>query len=158
MSAVAPLVEAVRIARPCHVSWDAMTGDDRVRFCKACHLNVYNPSAMTRQEAEDLLRRREGRMCLRLYRRADGTVLTRDCPVGLRAAQGKVRYATRLLLAVLLFTLLGAMAVLWQSKQGTTGPSGRTDRWGSLRQHEPFRTVLNWLDPLPPPDPCEMGW
>lgn len=32
----------------------------------------------------------EGRACLRLYRRADGTVLTRDCPVGLRGYQKRV--------------------------------------------------------------------
>jgi hypothetical protein len=40
---------------------------------------------MTRREAEALLRETEGRLCARLYRRADGTILTENCPVGLRA-------------------------------------------------------------------------
>jgi len=48
-------------------------------------LNVYNFAEMTRDEVRDLLARTEGRVCARLYRRADGTVLTRDCPTGLRA-------------------------------------------------------------------------
>jgi hypothetical protein len=35
-------------------------------------------------EAERLVVEKEGRLCVRFHRRADGTVLTRDCPVGLR--------------------------------------------------------------------------
>jgi hypothetical protein len=68
-----------------------MIGDDRVRFCQQCTKNVYNLSAMSREDAEALLRagqEREaaagGGMCVRLYRRADGTVLTADCPDGSR--------------------------------------------------------------------------
>jgi hypothetical protein len=62
-----------------------MEGGDRVRFCKECRLNVYNLSEMSRQEAEWLVRNREGRLCVRFFRRRDGTLLTRDCPVGFRA-------------------------------------------------------------------------
>jgi len=79
-----PLLESVRVASPCNASWDAMTGDDQVRFCGQCQKNVYNLSAMPREEAEQLIREREGSICVRLYRRADGTVLTSDCSVGLR--------------------------------------------------------------------------
>jgi hypothetical protein len=61
-----------------------MTGDDQVRFCGACEKHVYNLSAMTRDEAERLLVEREGRLCVRFYQREDGTVLTADCPVGVR--------------------------------------------------------------------------
>jgi len=72
-----------------------MTGNNRVRFCSECHLNVYNFAELTRPEAEDLLRSTEGRICGRLYRRADGTVITKDCPVGLRTARQRVaRVAT----------------------------------------------------------------
>jgi hypothetical protein len=39
---------------------------------------------MKRDEAVDLLRATEGRICARIYQRSDGTVLTADCPVGLR--------------------------------------------------------------------------
>src|SRR5262249_46221013 len=58
-----------------------MEGDDRVRFCGRCRKNVYNLSEMTEAEAQRLLVDKEGRLCARLYRRRDGTVLTKDCPV-----------------------------------------------------------------------------
>ena len=79
-----PILEDIRIATPCNADWDEMSGDERVRFCGQCEKNVYNLSAMTRVEAETLVREREGRMCVRLYQRRDGTVLTADCPVGVQ--------------------------------------------------------------------------
>jgi RNA 3'-terminal phosphate cyclase len=75
------------------MSWEAMTGDDRVRLCEQCNLHVYNISEMTRKQAEALIAKTEGRICGRLYRRADGTVLTKDCPVGLRALRRRVSKA-----------------------------------------------------------------
>lgn len=83
-------LDDIAIAEPCSASWDDMSGDERVRFCSDCKLNVYNFSAMSRTEAEELVRTAEGRLCGRFFRRADGTVLTQDCPVGLRRA---VRWA-----------------------------------------------------------------
>ena len=62
-----------------------MAGDDRVRFCDLCNLHVYNIAQLTGREAEQLIGRTEGRVCARLYRRTDGTIITKDCPVGLRA-------------------------------------------------------------------------
>jgi len=78
-------LDAVKIASPCKANWDDMVGDERVRFCGKCEKNVYNLSAMSRGDAEALVREKEGTMCARLFRRADGTVLTSDCPVGVRA-------------------------------------------------------------------------
>jgi hypothetical protein len=79
-----PLLDNLQIAAPCQADWDAMVGDDRVRFCGQCEKNVYNLSAMPREEAEAFLVEREGKACVRLYKRQDGTVLTADCPVGVR--------------------------------------------------------------------------
>lgn len=62
-----------------------MVGNERVRFCSQCKKNVYNLSAMTPREAEALLQETNANLCTRLFRRSDGTVLTEDCPVGLRA-------------------------------------------------------------------------
>ena len=76
----------LHIASPCPASWHAMRGDDRVRFCDSCSKSVYNLSDLTTTEATALIRESEGGICLRLYRRADGSVLTADCPVGLRHA------------------------------------------------------------------------
>jgi len=78
-------LETIRIASPCAVNWDSLAGDDRVRFCDHCSLQVYNIAGLTRREATELITRRQGRLCARIYRRADGTIITRDCPVGLRA-------------------------------------------------------------------------
>jgi hypothetical protein len=77
-----PLLNDVSIAAPCKASWDAMVGDEHVRFCGRCEKNVYNLSSLPREEAEALLAAREGKMCVRLFQRDDGTVLTSDCPVG----------------------------------------------------------------------------
>ena len=78
MTRQAVSLEVIDIARPCPADWDAMRGDDQVRFCKHCSLNVYNLSAMTRAQAERLVAEREGRLCIRMYRRLDGTVVTAD--------------------------------------------------------------------------------
>ena len=78
------------VASPCPVGWEQMTGNDQVRFCSLCELNVYNFAELTQREAEALLRATEGRICGRIYRRSDGTVITRDCPIGVRAIRRKV--------------------------------------------------------------------
>lgn len=84
------LLDGLTIASPCSVSWDSMKGDERVRACAQCRLNVYNLSEMSKPEAEKLILEKEGRLCVRFFRRADGTILTKDCPVGLRAARLKL--------------------------------------------------------------------
>jgi hypothetical protein len=89
------VLESIRIAMPCSADWDDMSGDDRVRFCGKCEKNVYNLSAMTREAGEALVREKEGRMCVRMYQRADGTVLTADCPVGVRRERLRARIWAR---------------------------------------------------------------
>ncbi len=83
-------LDRIAVASPCSVAWDEMEGDDRVRFCNRCSLNVYNISAMTKAEAESVITNTEGRVCASFYRRADGTILTQDCPVGLWAARKRI--------------------------------------------------------------------
>ncbi|HWW74152.1 MAG TPA: hypothetical protein VNZ44_02080, partial [Pyrinomonadaceae bacterium] len=69
-----------------------------------CELHVYNLSGMTRREAEALVANTEGRLCVRFYRRDDGTILTRNCPVGFAALKRRVsRVAGATLSAVLGF-------------------------------------------------------
>jgi hypothetical protein len=97
-------LDNVRVAAPCSSDWNQMVGDERVRFCKQCSLNVYNLSSMSRREAEGLIARTEGRLCVRYYRRRDGTVLTKNCPVGLSAIKRRIsRTASAMLSAVLGF-------------------------------------------------------
>ena len=97
-------LEQVRVAAPCPADWNRMVGDERMRYCDRCSLHVYNLSGMTRREAEALVTSSEGRLCVRFYRRADGTILTRNCPVGLRALKRRVAHvATATMTAVLGF-------------------------------------------------------
>jgi hypothetical protein len=85
-----------------------MKGDARVRFCDLCKLNVYDLSAMTRADAENLVREREGRLCARFFRRDDGTILTQDCPVGVAA---RLRRATaRVVASFIAYLGLGSLA------------------------------------------------
>jgi hypothetical protein len=96
------LLDNARVASPCSASWESMSGTKAARFCEQCELHVYDFSQMTRAEAEALVARTEGRICGRLYRRADGTILTKDCPVGLRAFRRHVgRMATAAVAALL---------------------------------------------------------
>jgi hypothetical protein len=112
-----PLLDRARVATPCSASWDSMEGDDRVRFCGQCAKNVYNLSGMTRVEAEVLLREKEHGACVRLCRRADGTVMTSDCPVGVRRRRRK-----RALLAVVGGSMVAAAAALARAQaQHTVG-------------------------------------
>ena len=88
-------LDNIKIASPCSQDWDAMIGVGRKRYCGECKLNVYNLSGMTRTEAESLLMNSEGRLCVRFYRRQDGSVLTQDCPVGWQSVKKRLsRVAT----------------------------------------------------------------
>jgi hypothetical protein len=99
-----------------------MTGDERTRFCSLCKLHVYNFSEMTMEEVRALVSRTEGRVCGRLYRRADGTVITRDCPVALRAVRRRIaRTAGATLAAIIsLFAAVGGKPKTHKGKQCTT--------------------------------------
>jgi hypothetical protein len=131
-------MERLRIAAPCRAAWEEMAGDARVRHCTLCSLNVYNFAEMTRDEVRELLVRTEGRVCARLYRRADGTVLTRNCPTGLQALRKRAtRIATAA--AAALFNL-SAMAF-----GGTTCEKPRLDKHGAKVKIEVERVAA----PLP---------
>src|SRR5215831_9368039 len=98
----------VQVASPCKADWNQMIGTERVRFCGQCNLNVFNLSGMTRDEADALIARTEGRLCIRFYRRKDGSIITQDCPVGLRAVRERVSYWTKAVTAAAL-TFLSAV-------------------------------------------------
>lgn len=59
------LINAIEVKSPCHENWDEMQGNDQVRFCSHCAKDVNNLSEMTRKEALRLVRRSEGRLCVR---------------------------------------------------------------------------------------------
>lgn len=137
------LLDSIKIASPCSADWDAMTGDDRVRHCAECKLNVYNLSAMTADEAVALVQSAEGRLCVNLFKRADGTVITADCPVGLRAARIKAGKALARMAVAAALLITGGIAA------ATGRSASRVPSLGSMR---PFSTIRAWFAPtvIPP--------
>lgn len=114
------LLDNLYIAAPCSVSWEAMTGDDRARACNMCSRKVYNISDMTRKEANAFLQEHGVSQCLSFYRREDGTIMTDDCPVGLRKLRDRCKVVAHMVTASLAFFLssLGCYAQQEKLKNG----------------------------------------
>src|SRR5215510_2808551 len=129
-------LDHIKIAAPCPADWDQMFSfeDERVRFCSQCNLNVYNLSGMSRQEAEALITKTEGRLCVRFYRRADGSVLTQNCPVGLKAIKRRVAWVAQVVLGIVSSLVSGLGLYIFVQ------PSVHMGR------------VVPVLDPAPPPE------
>jgi hypothetical protein len=104
-------LDRIEIPVPCEVPWDSMAGDDQVRHCGACRQNVYNVASLTRPEALRLLEARAGHVCLRIFRRPDGTVLTADCRDRLRAARKRGLLVFAGVLVVVLWAQICAQIV-----------------------------------------------
>lgn len=116
-------LDNVRVAAPCPADWDSMYGNERVRFCGQCQLNVYNLSAMSKAQAEQLIGQAEGRLCVRYYKRRDGSIITQNCPVGLRAIKRRLsRIATAVASSLLgFFAAIGFYRNMEPSRSHVTG-------------------------------------
>lgn len=101
------VLDRLEVASPCKESWEDMKGSDQVRHCDRCEHSVYDLSGLPELEAVALLERAaEGeRICGRFRRRADGRVITADCPSQLRRSRG-ASWLRRV--AGLLVTLVGS--------------------------------------------------
>ena len=120
MSKQSPL-NNIKIASPCSADWAGMIGTDRKRHCGECKLNVYNLSGMTMNEAEDLLTQSEGRLCVRYFRRADGTILTKNCPVGWAKVKQRVSRVATAAFSLLITMLAGIGIMSLLSRNGSNG-------------------------------------
>jgi len=144
----------VRVAAPCPADWDSMYGNERVRFCEQCQLNVYNLSEMSGVEAEELIGRAEGSLCVRYYRRTDGSILTQNCPVGLRGLKRRLsRVATAIGSSVLSF-VAGIGLYQITAPRYTTGVVVMRD------MYQPLPSVTGELVPQPSSPKTEVlaGW
>jgi len=113
-------LEEIKVARPCRADWSAMQGDDTTRHCRTCDKNVYNLSSLSRAEAEGLIAEKEGKLCVRFYQRADGTMLTDDCPIGVKIARRPFKWIVAGFAA-----LIGSgIAVFGGQSQASTAASG----------------------------------
>lgn len=137
-------LDAIVIRSPCTVPWASMQGDERKRFCGTCRLHVHDLSQLTRTEAVDLLETTGGQCCLRVWRRPDGRVVTRDCgPVRL-AIERRLRWIRSAAAAVL-------------AAVGLTGCKGaRLADAPAAPTAVPVPT-LGTPPPLPPPKPPVPG-
>lgn len=106
------ILDNLKVASPCTADWDQMAGSERVRFCQQCKLNVYNLSEMSESDAETLLSRTEDRLCVRFHQRHDGTILTQDCPVGLRAIRHRIGRLVAGLAALVGITISGTACIM----------------------------------------------
>ncbi|MFN7971514.1 MAG: hypothetical protein U0166_04060 [Acidobacteriota bacterium] len=165
-------LDALEIRSPCPVAWDSMTGDDRSRFCATCKLHVFDLGGLTSAEALDLISSKEGRLCLRFFRRADGRVLTRDC-APLRAARARkaaaVAIAASLLLAAYASGVKGGTDVRARPAPSALAAICSTSSRAAFSSHAiaalraspfydcaPFAAVVDWIDATLNPTPV-MG-
>ncbi len=116
-------IRNIRVASPCPADWNTMAGDERMRHCSECNLNVYNLSAMTEREVQRLVANSQGRVCGRFYRRADGTMLTQDCPRGLRAVARRVSRTVAAVLTAVMSVSVAFAGTKPKSQQGPQTPS-----------------------------------
>jgi len=155
-------LDLIQIASPCPASWNSMKGDDRVRFCGECRLNVYNLSEMSRADAETFVSQREGRTCVMFFRRADGTVLTKDCPVGLRAMRQRFVRAVGalcgILFALVSSTIFGG-AISRRLPGGLQPPSEAFADWIDPTRRAPMGTMAppGMLGGMPAPPPALLA-
>jgi hypothetical protein len=143
-------LDNISVAAPCSAEWAKMSGDERVRHCALCRKNVYNLSEMSRTEAEALIREKEGSLCVRFYQRADGTILTTNCPVGLRAIQRRLRWICTGVAALFALCAGGAWARSAAGVNGLNGALRSKPIVNKLQDIQPFKAVIDLLDPQIP--------
>lgn len=123
-------LDRIQISVPCFVGWDKMTGDDRARFCRECQRDVHNFSKMTREQAEALLAQsKRRRLCARVERRADGTIVTAESIEGKLTALRFARHrASRFVGATFAAILSFCTSVSAQTSPRTTEPGASSQQ------------------------------
>ena len=77
------LNKLIEIKTPCTADWDSMIGDDRIRFCEHCNLNVNDLSQLTPKRVRRLVTKSKGRLCIRYQKRRDGSPIIKAVPAKL---------------------------------------------------------------------------
>lgn len=120
------LMRNTMIAAPCSEKWEDMTGDDRARLCAKCDLHVVNTFMLTDEEVLASLEKihKGERICMRIYRRQDGTFMTRNCPVGVQRIREKA-FKAAVWMASGLSVLLSLAANALPASSGKPGNSNK---------------------------------
>ena len=121
------------IPTPCSADWNSMIGNDQVRFCEHCNLDVHNLSLMTRNQAQRLVARSNGRLCVRYHCDPEGGPRTLPIPQKLHLIG---RRASKLAAGAFSVTLSVTSAVAYGSQNHQSGYSNAPGvaqpgaRWG----------------------------
>lgn len=75
-----------------------MVGNERVRYCPECKLDVYNFSRMSDEDIEQTVSGRQGRLCARVSQRPRGTAVTRHSSVKFSIVMQRISRVTRIAL------------------------------------------------------------
>ena len=111
------MLDRLQLSFRCPADWEAMEGDEQRRFCSHCQKHVHDLSAMSRDEAAAVVTK-GGEVCVRMTRRADGSLVTKGCPKTVAARSRAVRMVGAGLAAG------GALALASCEKSGTLVPDG----------------------------------
>jgi hypothetical protein len=79
------------IAAPCDGACGQADGNARVGLCQRCGMFLYDIAGLSANAAQALTANTEGPSNGRLFKRRDGKVMTRNCPVGLEALRARLR-------------------------------------------------------------------
>lgn len=147
-------LNTIEVASPCDANWNEMTGDDVARFCGACNKNVYNLSSLTPHEAQALIEKKEGKLCVRYYQREDGTMLTQDCPKGIQALRIKMlKKASTIAAAVMAFVFFP----LTSGKAFAESHPVNTVQTAPIDKHAPLMGMMKAPEHPPEKPDVKMG-
>lgn len=111
-------IQSYFVASPCSVSWSDMTGDEAVRYCGECKLNIHNLSSLSDDQVVALIdRKRSGeRICTYFYRDQSGAIVTDNCPKRLKIFRRKLQICAA--------SMLLALCWLWAGQVDAQGLVG----------------------------------
>lgn len=112
------LLRSLSIKTPCSASWEEMRGNEQVRFCQHCDLNVTDVSHLTTQAAISLVLRSGGSVCLRIHRDPAGEIATPSAPQRLHTI---TRRASRI--AAGAFTAVMGLSTTAYAQSASTAPN-----------------------------------
>jgi hypothetical protein len=75
---------------------------------------------MSRDEAEVLIMQSEGRLCVRFYKRRDGSIITQDCPVGWARIKQRTKVFATAAFSLFMALISGVFIVSWFSRPKAT--------------------------------------
>ena len=102
------------VPSPCPADWNSMIGNDQVRFCEHCNFEVHNLSLMTCSQAERLVARSNGRLCVQYIQDPNGGPVT--LPVG-----QKLHHISRRVSQIAAGAFTAALSVTSAIAQESTG-------------------------------------